>query len=424
MRTAQTLASDEYFAAVTAASYQDDPYSCLSALREAGAVHRSSSGIWLVTRYEDAARLLKDPRLSNDTVTAAEQTAAVVRGSARSSGYRLPQPVTTLDPPEHKRVRTLLGQAMGADLTARLRPRIDAVIGELVDRIRAGDSEGDLVADFALPLPLTITGELLGVPPEDLSKVRAWGEALARNGDPEFLVSAADRAHGAAAEEEFATYFASLTLQRRRSGGTDMIAALSTAKPHPVAGRMSFAERVVNGMFLFINGYHNTVSLISLTVLALLRFPDQLAALRADPGLAAAAVSEAMRYDSPIQSIARVTVADYAVGGRTVPAGQQVMSLIGAAHRDPRAFASPDRLDIKRKGALPALSFGSGAHYCMGAALARLQAQAAVSAIVLSFPELELAGEPEWHPTIALRGLRRLPVQYRQSSASTAGATT
>jgi cytochrome P450 len=403
---------DGYFARVASPSYQDDPYPPLSALREAAPVHRSQSGIWLLTRYQDVSRLLRDPLVSNDIMSAASGRPAVVRGSARASGQRLPRPVTTLDPPEHQRVRALLGQAMSPDLIGRLRPRIEQIITGLLGQIAAGDGTGDLIADYALPLPLTIIGEFLGVPAEDLPRVRAWGEALARNGDPEFLLGSAERERAAVAEEEFATYFASLTLQRRRAGGDDMIAMLSTAKPDPQAGRLSFAERVVNGMFLFINGYHNTVNLISLAVLSLLRNRDQLAALRADPALATGVIRETLRYDSPIQSIARVTRSSYRVGDTTIPAGQQVMSLIGAAHRDPRAFGDPGRFDIRRPASPGSLTFGAGGHYCMGAALARFQAQAAVSALVRHFGDLQLAGPPQWHPTVTLRGLSRLPVRY------------
>lgn len=400
-----------FFERTRFADYVIDPYPTLAALRESGRVHQTPEGVWLLTRYEDVSGFLRHPSASNNL--RGTGAPAPVRGGALP-GYRDgPVPVASLDGPQHARVRQLLGRAFSPRLVERLTARVDAVAADLLDRIEAGGGTGDLVADLAFPLPMTIIGDLLGVPAADRNRIREWGRVLAANGDPEFLLGADQRAEAAAAEQDFGGYFARLALRRRRRPGDDLISALATAADGEDA--LSFAELVVNGIFLFVNGYHNTVSLIANGAVALLRQPDQLALLRADPSLAGRAVEETLRFDSPIQSIARVTLTDQHFGDELLPAGAPVMSLLGAAHRDPRSFSEPDRFDLTRPAPARALSFGAGPHYCLGAALDRREAAAALSGLAVRFSDLELTGEPEWQPTVALRGPVRVSVAYRHS---------
>jgi cytochrome P450 len=388
--------------------YRRDPYPHLAELREAWPLHRSALGPWVVTRYEDAARIVRDPDVSNGPLGSGP---AAVQGAAELARAGVPCPVNALDRPAHGRVRALVTAALGL-ATERVAGAIQPHVDRLLDGIRdRGEGPVDVVEDLGYPLPLAILCELLGVAPEDGRLIRGWGHALAEGGDPERLVSEAQRAAAAAAQREFAAYFTDLIMRRRRQRGDDLVSALMTVRHR--GDRLSAAELVVNGMFVVVNGYHNTVNLIANGVLALLRHPDQLARLRSDPSLGAAAVEELLRYDCPIHSIARATRSDLQVAGVTVPAGSQLMLLVGAAHRDGAVFPDPDRLDIERSGPARTLAFGGGAHACPGAGLARSEARAAICSLVSRFPRLRLAGEPRHAGTFTLRGLTALPVHVR-----------
>lgn len=404
--TPQVLVDDRLETLARTPEYRRDPYPALAALREARPVHRSSLGPWVVARYEDAARLLRDPRIGNGP---AGTEPAAVHGAADLARAGIPLPINALDRPHHARVRALVTQAF-ARASEPAAGAIQGHVDRLLDAIAARrDGPVDVVEELAYPLPLAILCDLLGIPAEDARLIRAWGHALAEGGDPERLLDDERRRAAAAAQREFAVYFTDLVMRRRRARGDDLVSALLAVRQH--GERLSAAELLVNGMFLVVNGYHNTVNLVGNGVLALLRHPDQCERLRADPGLDAGAIEELLRYDSPIHSIARTTAADLDVGGVTVPAGSQLMLLVGAAHRDPAAFPEPDRLDLGRPGAPRTLAFGGGAHHCLGAGLARAEAAAAVGALVRRFPRLRLAGEPVHARTFTLRGLDALPVQ-------------
>ncbi|WP_344084777.1 cytochrome P450 [Luedemannella helvata] len=382
-------------------AYHDDPYPFLARLRP---VDRVKNGPWLVSGYEDVSRLLRDPRLGNDPRGGDPAAAAAVRGTRGADDQAMPPPVTALDPPDHARVRDVLGAVLPARLVTHLGPRVCQVADELLDQLAPGGGGVDLIERFAAPLPVRIAGDLFGLPAGDRDRVVAWGTRLAVNGDPDPVVRAPDRAAAAAAERDLARYFAQLVLRRRRAGGDDLISALAAA-----GGPLSFPELVVNAVFLFVNSYHNTVSLIGNAVLALLRHPEQWDRLRSDPTLAPAAVEEALRYDSPIQSIARTTREPVDVAGVTIPAGHQVMALVGAAHRDATAFDEPDMFRLTGR-TRRALSFGAGPHYCVGAGLARLQAETALSRLAARLPGLSLATRARRSGTLTLRGVTALPV--------------
>jgi cytochrome P450 len=388
--------------------YRRDPYAQLAELRESRPVHRSSLGPWVVARYHDAARILRDPRISNRPVGSAP---AAVHGAADLARAGIPLPINALDRPPHGRVRTLIMQAFGGSAEAA-EDRIQRHVDRLLDAFEGRRAETvDVVEDLAYPLPLAILCEMLGVPSEDSGPIRYWGQALAEGGDPERLLSDAQRAAAAAARREFAAYFTDLVMCRRRMRGDDLVSALMTARQG--GDRLTAAELLVNGMFLAVNSYHNTVNLVANGMLALLRHPDQLARLRAAPALGPGAIEELLRYDSPIHCIARSTWTDLEVTGVTIPAGSQLMLLVGAAHRDPAAFPEPDRLDIARSSSARTLAFGGGAHHCLGAGLARAEARAAICSLVCRFPALRLAGEPQHAHTFTLRGLTALPVSVR-----------
>lgn len=408
--TAGADAVERFFSIVRTPGYLADPYPWLARLREAGATHRSRHGVWLLTRYEDVASFLRDPRHHNDPLLARATAATPVRGVAASTDTAIPRPVASLDPPQHTRVRALLGAALGDRPAERLRPVVEHTVQRLLDRVDIDGPSGEIVADLAFPLPMAIIGDLLGVPEKDWPTVRDWGATLAVNGDPDFLLGPADRTAATAAEWGFARYFTKLALRRRRTPGVDLVSELGRTTVGD--DRLSLEELVVNGIFLFVNGYHNTVSLIANAVVALLRAPEQFPLLGEQPELAGRAVEEALRYDSPIQSIARVTGTEHVCGDVGIPAGQPVMSLLGAAHRDPRAFPDPDHFLLRRTGPPRALAFGAGRHYCMGAGLARMEAETALAGLATRFPRMRLAGTTSWYRNFTLRGASAVPVRY------------
>jgi cytochrome P450 len=250
--------------------------------------------------------------------------------------------------------------------------------------------------------------ELLGVPASDRAPLQGWSRVLAALTDPGELMSATQRAEIRAARDAFDDYFTDLARRRRAAPCEDLLSALIAAEQD--SDSLSQRELLTTALFLFVGGHETTASLIGNGVLALLRDRDQLVRLREDPSLASNAVEELLRFDSPVQLTQRFTVSDYDIGDITIPAGQRVIPVLAAANRDPEAFPDPDRLDLGRPDAHRHVSFGGGPHFCLGAPLARLEAQVAIPSLLQRFPALELAGEPVRRPTITLRGLDALPI--------------
>ncbi|MEH1123239.1 cytochrome P450 [Micromonospora sp. CPCC 206061] len=405
--TMLALTGDPLYTFATSRQYRVDPYPFLAGLRRTSPVHRSTAGFCLLTRYEDVARALRDPALGTASVTDSPQDGAVA-GIAEAIRRGVTRPVSALDPPEHGRVRRALAGAFPRDLFETLREPVERRVDELLDGLPAGEVV-DAVSALALPLPLAVVCDLLGVPDRDREALASWGSALAANGDPGFLLAEEHRGAALRAERDLGAYFGRLLVRRRHRPDGGPLAALIAAGDG--TDRLAFHELMANSAFLFVNGYHNTVNLISLGLLALLRNPDQYARLGAEPDLAPAAVEELLRFDSPIQSIARVARERYEVGGAVLPPGTQVMAMVGAAHRDPEAFEEPDRLDLGRRSSRRALSFGGGVHYCLGAAVARMEVEVLLRETARRFPDLALAGAPEWSSTFTLRGLDLLPVR-------------
>ena len=321
-----------------------------------------------------------------------------------------------MDPPDHTRLRRLVSKAFAPRVIARLAPRIREVSDELLTAAGA-DADGDtgrrieVVGQLAYPLPVRIISELLGVPPGDHPRFAGWSASLAHSLQPRFLGN--DSSSDAAADQarqEFAGYFGELIAARRARPADDLLSELIRAEDD--GQRLSEAELIATCVLLLVAGHETTVSLISNAILALLRHPDQLAALRADPGLAAAAVEETLRYDAPVQFTARVARGAMQVGDVTALDGAVLMLLIAATGRDPEVFAEPDRFDIRR-GAAGHLAFAAGPHFCLGAPLARLEATIAVQAFAtrLADPELDPAGLA-YKPNLNLRGPASLTVGF------------
>jgi cytochrome P450 len=355
-------------------------------------------GAWVLTRYRDVASALRDDRMSAD--------------GTRASGYQElqeapgPRSMLVVDPPYHTRLRTLVSKAFTPRAVERLRPRITALVGSALDRaaLRGGV---ELVEELAYPLPVTVIAEMLGVPPEDWPRFRGWSRALVANLDPLSGRDPGQVATALEARQALGRYLSGIVDRRRLEPGEDLISGLLAGEG---AGEvLTQGELVVMANLLLVAGHETTVNMITNGTLALLGHGQQLALLREQPELIQPAVEELLRWDSPVQLTARVATEDLDLGGHRVQQGESVLALLGAANRDPDQFADPDRLDLTRTPN-PHLSFGRGIHFCLGAPLARLEAQIAIAGLVARFPKLRLAGEPERSPTVTLRGLTRLPL--------------
>jgi cytochrome P450 len=377
-------------------------------LRERDPVHRSHAiGGWALFRYEDCASVLRDARFSCDDrqFFRFEQLRALLK---RRGALEDDHPtMLRLDPPEHTRLRSLVQPTFTPRAVDALRPRIEALVEELLDELH-GRSQIELMADLATPLPLIVIAELLGIPSEDRAQFKAWSRAVAASlGSVE--VEHIRRA--TIAGQALRGYFEKIAEQRRRRPSQDLLSELLQAEDS--GDRLSPNDLFATLTLLLVAGNETTTNLIGNGVLALLRQPEQLAALRADPSLMGSAVEEMLRYDSPVQATSRIALEDLQLGGRALRRGEQLMVVIGSANRDPERFPDPDRFDIAR-GERGHLSFGLGRHTCLGAALARLEARVALAGLLRRFAHLELAAEPiSWSWTAILRGPRALPLRVK-----------
>jgi cytochrome P450 len=405
----QTL---DFLSVALTPEFRDDPYQFFRLLREHEPVHHTPFGVYLVSRHADAAAIVRDPHLSSDQRNS-ELYQAFAEAAPAFDEDTMDQmnDVVMLfkDPPDHTRLRGLVSKAFTPKMVERLRVRVQAIVDERLDEVEArGDGRMDVVTDLAYPLPVVIICELLGVPPEDHATFSAWSSELAASIDPDPLLSPDQRARIQEAGNAFLEYFTDLIERRRRSLRDDLLSALIEAEEG--GDRLTEEELLGTALFLLIAGHETTVNLIGNGTLALLQHRDQLDRLRDDPSLDRRAVEELLRFDSPVQLTQRITLDEYRLGDVTIPKGQNLVPLLGAANRDPAEFDDPDRLDLGRENANRHVAFGGGHHFCLGAALARLEGAAAIGTLVRRFPAIELAGEPVRRTTFTLRGLEHLPV--------------
>jgi cytochrome P450 len=383
-----------------------DPYPTYAWLREARPVWRPVERVYVLSRHEDCAAVLRDPRFGRR-----EGARLGLRRLGQEAGMPAERPAVRsflmLNPPDHTRLRRLVARAFTPARVRDLGPRIEAIAAGLIKTASASTGPVDLIEALASPLPVTVISELLGVPSADYDRLVAWSDALARGLDPPFLTSAEDRERQQAARAEFGPYLADLIAERRRSPGDDLVSALAGVTDG--GDVLSEEELVATCILLLVAGHETTTSLIGSAVLGLIKNPDQLARLRAEPELMAGAVEEFLRYDPPVQLTARVALTEASIGALPVSAGAAVLMLVGAANRDPSLCADPERLDITRPPTHH-VSFGQGIHFCLGAPLARLETQIVLRLLLERPDELRLAGEPAWKENTVLRGLRYLPV--------------
>ncbi len=378
-----------------------NPYPVLAAIRAATPFAAVDGKLVVLGRHADCSRILRDARASSER----GRSLLAPPGAPRREGMSF----LSMDAPDHTRLRRLVAKAFTPRVIAGFGPRIREVSHELLSAAGARDArELEIVSQLAYPLPVRIICELLGVPAGDHPRFAGWSARLAHSLQPRFIEQdEAGFADAAAARAEFAEYFRELIAQRRAQPGDDLLTELIRAEDE--GSRLSEAELLSTSILLLVAGHETTVGLISNAVLALLRHTDQLAALRADPGLAGGAVEETLRYDPPVQLTGRVARSPVRIGEVEAPEGGVMLLLLAATGRDPEVFPDPDRFDITR-GAGGHLAFAAGPHFCLGAPLARLEASIALTAFAdrVTAPELDgLAYKPNFN----LRGPERLAVR-------------
>jgi pimeloyl-[acyl-carrier protein] synthase len=404
-------ASEGFFTTANSPEFRENPYAFYAMLRENTPRLRTEMGLWFLTTHADASMVLRDPRNSSDESHSKLHQMFVnqMHEQGRESMVDSFSTMLFMDPPDHTRLRGLVQQAFTPRMVEQIRPRAQQLVDELIDAAVARDTTMDLVEDVAYPLPVTIICELLGVPVADHDRFAEWSRTLSRAIDPSPIRSAELEEEIAMAGLAFAEYFEALVNERRQSLGDDLLSALITAEAE--GDRLNEDELFGTALLLLIAGHETTVNLIGNGMLALLRNRDEFQRLHDDPGLGRLAVDEALRYDSPVQMNQRIPLEPFTLSdGQVVEPAEQIIVMLAAANRDPAVFVDPDRFDIGRADAKRHLAFGGGIHHCLGAALARVEGEVALSTLVRRLPRMELTGEPERRPNFTLRGLARLPV--------------
>ncbi|WP_012182049.1 cytochrome P450 [Salinispora arenicola] len=397
----------EAIAVLISPSGRLDPYPTYEQLRAHGPVSRTTAGLFVVTGYAEADMVLRDPRFVvldddlRDDVFPHWQDSPAIKSIARS--------MLRTNPPDHSRIRRLAAGAFTPRRVAAMREVVTAQADELVDEmIRAGrdGARVDFMDMFAYPLPVAVICALLGVPAADRSRFRRWAGDLTGILEPE--ITPEELAGADAGADELRDYFTGLIEQRRRAPADDLTTALVQA--HDADGdRLSGEELLANLVVLLVAGFETTTNLLGNGLVVLLTRPEAAAALRDEPDLAPGYVDELLRYDSPVQLTTRTVRESVSFAGTELPADSWLLVLLGAANRDPRRFPDPARFDPGRAQSQP-LSFGAGPHYCLGAGLARLEAQVAFPLLLRRLPELALAGRPSRRTRLTLRGYETLPI--------------
>ena len=364
-------------------------------------MHRSDFGFWVLTRHDDVSQVIRDPRFR---VAFSREGSRSQLGDGAAFAY-VSRRMSNYNPPDHTRLRSLVTKAFTVKRVESMRPHIQAIADELLDRVRAR-RQIDVLEALAHPLPSLIICEMLGVPEADRSRFSAWTEdiafLIAFTIEPERLV-AAERAAG-----EFMDYVRALIAARRNNLGDDLLSALIAAEES--GDRLSEDELVATVVFLFSAGHQTTRDLTGNALIGLLRHLDQRDLLAANPALLPEAVEECLRFDPSVVVTARRPVEDVSIRGRRIPAGERVHLSLSAANRDPSVFVDPDRFDIKRQFK-EHVTFGGGIHYCLGAALARVELQIIFGTLLRRYPRIRLADAPiQWRKTITFRGPLALEV--------------
>jgi cytochrome P450 len=389
--------------------FTDDPYPHFAELRARNPVEQNELGFWALWRYTDVYDVLRAKMsVQDDKVIHVGPMANVYEQVRVERGL---DPVGTvsmldLDPPDHTRLRKLVSKAFTPRTIEQLTPSVEKLVDEALDQIEE-QGGADLISALAFPLPFTVISLMLGMPETDTDRLRDLSGTIVRSLEP---VPDEDTVRAIVDADIELVQIASDAIEwKRKNPGDDLLTALINAEDS--GDVLSEEELRAQLMLLYIAGHETTVNLIGNGTLALLRAPDQLALWRERPDLDENAIEELLRFDSPVQMSRRVTLEDYPVGDKVIPAGSFVIASLASGNHDEAQFG-PDAGEVRvdRENARQQISFGSGVHHCLGAALARLEGRAAISRLIRRFPDLHLDGEPEWNGRVNLRGLAKLPV--------------
>lgn len=388
--------------------FVQNPYPSFQLLRDNQPLMKTPLGFWVASRYADVQLILKDKRFGKGF----EERMKMRNGDdvfdnpvyANMRTWMLVQ-----DPPDHSRLRGLVAKAFTARRIESLRPQIQALVDELLEGV-VDRKRMDFIHDFAYPLPVNVICDMLGIPPEDRGRFQAGSSISGRLIDPTPVSDDEMRQ----IQEGFAgqsAYFRELFARRRAEPQDDLTTVLVQAEE--AGERLSEAELVGNVILLFGAGHETTVNLLGNGLFALLQNPDEYAKLRTDPDLIPGAIEEMLRFDSSVQMTGRTAMEDVEINGVTIPKGEHIINLLGAANRDGAAFDDPESFRADRKDVRPT-SFGGGIHFCLGAQLARVEAEIAFRSLLERLPDLRLEAPdtPDWRPTFTLRGLKSLPIAW------------
>jgi cytochrome P450 len=386
-----------------------NPYAVFAALREQDPVYWSEiMQVWVATRYDDVYTLLRDnARFSSERTRATNPFVRQMESYRQASGPigRTPT-MLSQDPPAHTRMRTLVNKAFTPRVVERIRPHIHEIANELLDAVPE-PGRLDVIADLAVPLPVIVIAEVLGVPAADRVRFKGWSSDIAGTlGGPFQPQDALERA--LRSSNEIAEYFRDQIAQRRREPRDDLLSALAAAEEQ--GDLLSEDELLATCILLLVAGNETTTNLIGNGMLALLNNPDTRRRLQADPSLIPSAVEEMLRYDGPVIMTSRIVDHATELRDKQLSEGQVVLAVVAAANHDPEQFPNPDAFDIDRANKRH-LSFGFGIHYCLGAPLAVAEAEVAFETLLRRLPNPEPAFDaPEWGPSFVLRGLKSLPI--------------
>ncbi len=395
-------------------AFRANPYPFYDRLRTEAPAYWTPLGTVVLSRYDDVAWTLRSNDFSRDIEASANEPtdprAKALRERRRSrSGAKT---ILNLDPPDHTRLRRLVSKAFTPSAVERLRPRVQQLVDDVLDRAEER-GEIELIDELAFPVPFQVISDLLDMPVDRADELREWSQVITYSLEPTATLDDLDRV-----DEVFAQllpYLVSVIEDRRRHLGDDVLSGLIQVEE--AGDRLSVEELISFVTLLYIAGHETTVNLIGNATLALLRHPDELARWHADPSLGPQAVDELLRYDGPVQQTVRVptTTVVYGEGDGAVevPPGTIVTTLLGAANHDPAVFDDPHTLRLDRPNANRHLAFAAGIHYCLGANLAKLEAEVAVGSLVRRFPAVHLAGELSWRDRLTIRGVDRLPLAVR-----------
>ncbi len=387
-------------------AFRANPYPFYDTLREQAPAYWTPFNTLVLSRYDDIANTLRSNDFSRDIEKNADPAISPLQAPRRErpSGSKS---ILNLDPPDHTRLRRLVSQAFTTSAIEKLRPRIQQLVDDVLDRAQDRGSM-EVIDELAFPVPFQVISEMLVMPTERAAELRVWSQHITASLEPTANDDDLDRAE--AAIDQMIPYLVAIIDERRQHLGDDILSALIQAEEG--GDRMSEQELISFVLLLYIAGHETTVNLIGNGTLALLRNPDQMAMWRDNPGIANAAIDELLRYDGPVQLTVRVPIVPVDYGDVHVEPGTVVMAVLGAANHDPAVFDDPHALRLDRANSHRHLAFAGGIHYCLGSSLAKLEAQIAIGTLIRRFQTLAIDGEPGWRDRLTIRGVDRLCVSF------------